>query len=150
MGAGARARLTSWARMSVGQGRLTSRAQRQRRGGGGRERGGQIQIGGLGLDLLGSSLNHPISDGQPRSNGQGLTWARWRRSVLRREFAGDKEAGHGGAERGRVGAREETSADRSAPRCSEREGGVSALRHAPTGGARLSDTRGARGWACLG
>jgi hypothetical protein len=37
----------------------------------GRERGGQIPIEGLGLDLLGLSPNHPISDRRPRSNGQG-------------------------------------------------------------------------------
>jgi hypothetical protein len=43
------------------------------------------------------SLNRPISDGRPRSNGQGWAWARWRRSVPRRGLAGDKEAGHGGA-----------------------------------------------------
>jgi hypothetical protein len=55
------------------------------------------------------------------------------------------------AERGRVGAREGISTDRSGPRDSERErerGGEGALRLAPTGGARLSGTRGARvGWA---
>jgi hypothetical protein len=37
----------------------------------GREGGGQIPIEGLGLDLLGLSPNHPISDRRPRSNGQG-------------------------------------------------------------------------------
>jgi hypothetical protein len=37
----------------------------------GRERGGQIPIEGLGLDLLGLSPNHPISDRRTRSNGQG-------------------------------------------------------------------------------
>jgi hypothetical protein len=76
---------------------MTSRAQRQRCGGGGREGGGQIPIEGLGLDLLRLSPNHPISDGRLRSNGQGLAWARWRRSVPRREFAGDEGAGHDGA-----------------------------------------------------
>jgi hypothetical protein len=81
----------------VGQGGPTSWAQRQRRGGGGRERGGWIQIGGLGLDPLGLNLNYPIWDERPGSNGQGRAWARWRCSVLRREFAGDEKAGHGGA-----------------------------------------------------
>jgi hypothetical protein len=37
----------------------------------GREGGGQIPIEGLGLDLLGLSLNHPISNRRLRSNGQG-------------------------------------------------------------------------------
>jgi hypothetical protein len=32
-----------------------------------------------------------------RSNGWGRTQARWRRSVPRRELAGDKGTGHGGA-----------------------------------------------------
>jgi hypothetical protein len=82
---------------SAGQGGLTSRAQRQRRGGGGEERDGWIQIGGLGLYPLGLALNYPISDERSGSNGQGRTWVRWRRSVPRREFAGDKKAGHGGA-----------------------------------------------------
>jgi hypothetical protein len=100
-GAGARTRLTSGVRASVGQDRPTSWAQRQRHGGRGRERGGWIQIEGLGLDPLGLSLNHPILDGRPRSNGQGLTWARWRRSVPWREFAGDEGAGHGGAPKAR-------------------------------------------------
>jgi hypothetical protein len=36
---------------------------------------------------------------------------------------GRLSGGDGGTERGRVGAHEGTSADRSAPRCSEREGG---------------------------
>jgi hypothetical protein len=96
-GAGARTRLTSGAKASASQEGLTSWAQRQRRGGGGRERGGWIQIRGLGLDLLGLSLNHPISDELSRSNGQGRSWARWRRSVPRRELAGDEGAGHAGA-----------------------------------------------------
>jgi hypothetical protein len=39
----------------------------------------------------------PDLGGCPRSNGQGWTQARWRRSVPQRELAGDKEAGHGGA-----------------------------------------------------
>jgi hypothetical protein len=51
----------------------------------------------LGLDPLGLSLNRPISDGHSRSNGQRRTWARWRRSVPRRELVGNEEAGHGGA-----------------------------------------------------
>jgi hypothetical protein len=63
----------------------------------GKREGGQISIEGLGLDLLGLRLNHPISDGWSRSNGQGLTWVRWRRSVPRRGFAGDEQTGHGGA-----------------------------------------------------
>jgi hypothetical protein len=37
----------------------------------GREGGGQIPIEGLGLELLGLSLNHLISDRRPRSNDQG-------------------------------------------------------------------------------
>jgi hypothetical protein len=94
---GPRTRLTSRARALAGQGGLTSQAQRQRRGGGGEERDGWIQIGGLGLDPLGLDLNGPISDKRPGSNGQGRAWARWRRSDPRREFAGDKKAGHGGA-----------------------------------------------------
>jgi hypothetical protein len=81
----------------VGQGGLTSRAQRQRRGGGGEESDGWIQIGGLGLDLLELALNCPISDERPGSNGQGRTWAWWRRSVPRRELARDEGASHGGA-----------------------------------------------------
>jgi hypothetical protein len=66
-------------------------------GEGKRERDGWIQIGGLGLDPLGLSLNRPIPNGRPRSNGQRWTWARWRRLVPRREFAGDEGAGHGEA-----------------------------------------------------
>jgi hypothetical protein len=62
----------------------------------GGERGGWIWIEGLRSDLLWLSLNRPISEVRPRSNGHGRTQARWRRSVLRRELAGDK-AGHGGA-----------------------------------------------------
>jgi hypothetical protein len=58
-----------------------------------------------------------------------------------REVRDGLTGGDGGTERGRAGARARTSADRSAPRCSERE---RTLRFAPTGGARLSDTRGAR------
>jgi hypothetical protein len=49
------------------------------------------------LDPLRLSLNRPISDERSGSNGQGWTWARWRRSVPQREFAGDEKAGHGGA-----------------------------------------------------
>jgi hypothetical protein len=53
--------------------------------------------------------------------------------------------GDDGAERGRAGAREGNSADWSAPQCSEREREeASALKFAPTGGARLSGI-GARG-----
>jgi hypothetical protein len=63
----------------------------------GRERGGQIYIGGLGFDPLGLSSNRPISDGRPRSKGQGQTRARWHRSVPRRGLTGDEGAGHGGA-----------------------------------------------------
>jgi hypothetical protein len=70
-GAGARARLISGAMAPASQGGLTDRAQRQRRRGGGRERGGQIWIGGLRSDPLGLSPNHLISDGRPRSNDQG-------------------------------------------------------------------------------
>jgi hypothetical protein len=92
-----RTRLTSGANASAGQDGLTSRAQEQRRGGGGRERGGWIQIGGLGLDPLGLALNCLISDERPGSNGPRRAWARWRRSVPRREFAGDEKAGHDGA-----------------------------------------------------
>jgi hypothetical protein len=50
-----------------------------------------------GLDPLGLSLNCLISDDRPGSNGQGRAWARWRRSVPRRELVGDEEAGHGRA-----------------------------------------------------
>jgi hypothetical protein len=63
----------------------------------GRERGGWIWIEGLQSYPLWLSLNCPISDGRPRSNGHGRTQARWRRSVPWRELAGDEEAGHGGA-----------------------------------------------------
>jgi hypothetical protein len=90
--AGAQARLTSRARAD----RLAGPRGRDV-GGGGRERGGWIQIGGLGLDPLELSLNRPISDERSGSNGQGRAWARWRRSVPRRELAGDEKAGHDGA-----------------------------------------------------
>jgi hypothetical protein len=63
----------------------------------GEERVGWIQIGGLGLDPLGLSLNRPISDERSGSNDQGRAWARWRRLVPRRELIGDKKAGHGRA-----------------------------------------------------
>jgi hypothetical protein len=66
-------------------------------GGRGRERGDWIQIGGLGLDPLGLSLNRSIADERPGFNGQGWAWARWRRSVPLRELAGDEKVGHGGA-----------------------------------------------------
>jgi hypothetical protein len=46
------------------------------------------------LDPLGLALNCPISDKRPGSNGQGWAWVRRRRSVPRREFAGDEKAGH--------------------------------------------------------
>jgi hypothetical protein len=62
-----------------------------------RERGGWIWIGGLRSDSLWLSLNRPISDRRPISNGQGRTQARWRRLVPWQELAGDEEAGHGGA-----------------------------------------------------
>jgi hypothetical protein len=54
-------------------------------------------------------------------------------------------------QRERAGACKGTSADKSAPQHSERERGeVSALTFAPTGGARLSATRGARARAGAG
>jgi hypothetical protein len=56
-----------------------------------------VTIGELRPDPLWLNPNHPISDGRPRSNGWGRTQARWRRSVLRRELAGDEGTGHGGA-----------------------------------------------------
>jgi hypothetical protein len=46
-----------------------------------RERGGWIWIGGLRSDPLWLNLNRPISDGRPRSNGQGRTQAQWPHSV---------------------------------------------------------------------
>jgi hypothetical protein len=81
----------------------------------GRGESGRIQIKGLRSDPLELSLNRPILGGRPRSNGRGRTWARWRHSVPRREFAGNEQAGHGGAhgehDRGRrtgMGALENT------------------------------------------
>jgi hypothetical protein len=48
-------------------------------------------------DPLGLSLNCPISDERSGSNGQGWAWARWRRSVPRRELARYEKADHDGA-----------------------------------------------------
>jgi hypothetical protein len=49
------------------------------------------------------------------------TWARPRRGDRGREVRDELTGGDGGAERGRAGARERTSADRSGPRDKERE-----------------------------
>jgi hypothetical protein len=77
------------------------------------------------------------------------SWARPRRGDRGREVGDELTGGDGGTERGRAGAREGNRTDRSAPRCSEREGGkrVRALRVAPTGGTRLSGRGGAQACA---
>jgi hypothetical protein len=67
------------------------------------------------------------------------SWARPRRGDRGREVRDELTGGDGGTERGRAGARERASADMSGPWERER-----ALRFAPTGGARLSGTEGAR------
>jgi hypothetical protein len=73
-----------------------------------------------------------------------------RRGDRGREVDDELTGGDGGTEREGAGAREENNADRSVPPSNEREreGKVSALRFALTGGARLSGTGGAcAGWA---
>jgi hypothetical protein len=54
--------------------------------------------------------------------GNARTWARPRRGDRGREVRDELIGGDGGAERGRAGARERTSADRSGPRDRERGG----------------------------
>jgi hypothetical protein len=74
------------------------------------------------------------------------SWARPQWGDRGREDGDELTGGDGGTERGRAGAREGNWANRSAPQCSEREGGkrVRALRVAPTCGTRLSGRGGAR------
>jgi hypothetical protein len=70
-----------------------------------------------------------ISDERPGSNGQGRTWARWRRSVPRREFAGDEKAGHGRALEARGLARARSG----------RSGGLGHGHHASAGEPESAD-----------
>jgi hypothetical protein len=72
------------------------------------------------------------------------TWARPRWGDRGWEVEDEQTGGDGGTKREGAGAREGNSADRLVPPSSEREGEVSALRFAPTGGVCLSGTRSAQ------
>jgi hypothetical protein len=74
------------------------------------------------------------------------SWERSRRGDRGREVRDGLTGGDGGSERERARG-EKYDADNSGPRGRER-GRERALRFAPKGWARLSDTGGARVWAC--
>jgi hypothetical protein len=77
------------------------------------------------------------------------SWARPRRGDRGREVRDVLTSGDGGSERERARG-EKNGVDSSGSRGRERERGRErALRFAPTGGARLSDTGGTRAWAGL-
>jgi hypothetical protein len=122
------------AELSVRADRARQRARGWAEGANERERGGGrarrgAQKGRCGSDVAGERA---VMGARPRRGNRG------------REVRDGLIGGDGRTERGRAGARERTSADKSGPRDRERGGSGCALGLAPIGGTRLSDVGGVR------